>query len=58
VDYIKDVANWLSILRDANYKVGLYDRHIFNQVLADVQLFVFCTCLEQRDLEIQKHKKM
>lgn len=49
IDYIKDVANWLTVLRNANHKMGLYNHHDFNQVLADVQLFVFCHCLKQSD---------
>lgn len=52
IDYTKNVATWLTKLRNANHKIGLYDEHHFNQVLADVQLFMFCHCLEQRDKEI------
>ena len=37
-EYMKDVANWLTMLRNANYKIGLYDHHHFNQVLADLRL--------------------
>jgi len=47
VEYAKDIAKWLTVLRNANHKMGLYDPHNFNQVLADVQLSMFCHCLEQ-----------
>jgi hypothetical protein len=46
IEYQKEVANWLTILRNANHKTGLYDHHSFNQVLADLQLLMFCHCLE------------
>jgi hypothetical protein len=57
IEYTKDVANWLTILRNANNKTGLYDQHNFNQVLADLQLSMFCHCLEQREIELQKTLK-
>ena len=51
IEYIKEVANWLTILRNANNKTGVYDHHNFNQVLADLQLSMFCHCLKQREIE-------
>ena len=50
IEYMKEVANWLTMLRNANHKIGLYDHHNFNQVLADLQLFIFCHCVEQREI--------
>jgi len=46
IEYMKEVATWLTKLRNANHKIGLYDHHNFNQVLADLQLFIFCHCLK------------
>ena len=51
IEYIKEVANWLTILRNANKNTGVYDHHNFNQVLADLQLSMFCHCLKQREIE-------
>jgi glycosyltransferase involved in cell wall biosynthesis len=54
MEYIKEVATWLRMLRNANNKTGLYDHHNFNQVLADLQLSMFCHCLKQREIELHK----
>jgi hypothetical protein len=51
---MKEVANWLTILRNANNKTGLYNHHDFNQVLADLQLFIFCHCLKQQEMELHR----
>jgi glycosyltransferase involved in cell wall biosynthesis len=46
VEYLQELANWLTTLRNANHKTGLYNHHDFNQVLADLQLIMFCYCLK------------
>lgn len=52
IEYIKEVGDWLTMLRNANNKTGLYDHHNFNQVLADLQLSMFCHCLKQKEIEL------
>ena len=47
IEYMKEIANWLTMLRNANNKTGLYDHHHFNQVLADIQLSMICHCLKR-----------
>ncbi|QSV56226.1 MAG: glycosyltransferase [Dolichospermum sp. UKL201] len=54
IEYMKEVANWLTILRNANNNTGLYNHHDFNQVLADLQLFIFCHCLKQQEMELHR----
>ncbi len=54
IEYMKEIANWLTMLRNANNKTGLYDHHHFNQVLADVQLSMICHCLKQREIELHR----
>ncbi|BAT51466.1 putative glycosyl transferase [Nostoc sp. NIES-3756] len=51
--YIKDVANWLTLLRNANRKTGIYGHHDFNQVLADIQLKNIIQWVERVKTEIQ-----
>ncbi|AFY48356.1 glycosyl transferase [Nostoc sp. PCC 7524] len=50
--FIQESAEWLTKLRNANSQVNIYQNNDFNQVLADIQLAVFCKCLENQEIQV------